>query len=148
VRGLYTLSETMAQPLIVVDNFPFEGDISTVNPADIASITILKDAAAASIWGARAGNGVVVITTTSAGQRGKPQLRISSRYNTSAQACLHHRPQMPAADFATLERYLFDQRAYDARITLAARWALTPAVSVLRARREGRITAAGAEAQL
>lgn len=58
------------EPLVVVDGFPVEGGLESVNPDDIANITILKDAAAASIWGVRAGNGVVVITTKS-GQNGQ-----------------------------------------------------------------------------
>lgn len=64
VRGVSTL-ESNASPLIIVDDFPYEGDISTINPNDIKDITVLKDAAAASIWGARAGNGVIVINTKS-----------------------------------------------------------------------------------
>lgn len=65
IRGLSTLTteSNMDRPLIVVDNFPFEGDINNINPNDIENITLLKDAAAASIWGVRAGNGVLVITT-------------------------------------------------------------------------------------
>ena len=39
--------------LIVVDNFPYDGDINNINPNDVESITVLKDAAAASIWGTR-----------------------------------------------------------------------------------------------
>ncbi|SPZ88258.1 Outer membrane receptor for ferrienterochelin and colicins [Sphingobacterium multivorum] len=62
VRGLATI-QSDASPLIVVDNFPYDGDISSINPNDIDNITILKDGATASIWGARAGNGVIVITT-------------------------------------------------------------------------------------
>ena len=62
IRGLSTINGPRS-PLIVLDNFPYEGDLENINPNDVASITILKDAAAASIWGARAGNGVVVITT-------------------------------------------------------------------------------------
>ncbi|WP_343608341.1 TonB-dependent receptor plug domain-containing protein [Chryseobacterium oranimense] len=62
VRGLSTIQGPKA-PLIVVDNFPYEGDISNINPNIVENITILKDAAAASIWGARAANGVIVITT-------------------------------------------------------------------------------------
>lgn len=62
IRGLSTIQGPKS-PLIVVDNFPYEGDITNINPNDVESVTILKDAAAASIWGARAGNGVVVITT-------------------------------------------------------------------------------------
>src|SRR5690606_24064917 len=66
IRGLSTISNQIAQPLIVLDNFPYEGDIRNINPNDVKSITLLKDAAASSIWGTRAGNGVLVITTKKA----------------------------------------------------------------------------------
>src|SRR5690606_34138284 len=62
IRGLSSFSGTGGSPLIVVDNFPYEGDINNINPNDVESVTLLKDAAAASIWGSRAGNGVIVIT--------------------------------------------------------------------------------------
>lgn len=62
--------------MIVVDGFPIEGGLKSVNPDDIETITVLKDAAAASIWGVRAANGVVVITTKS-GTREKPTLDVS-----------------------------------------------------------------------
>ncbi|MGJ1538029.1 TonB-dependent receptor plug domain-containing protein [Sphingobacterium multivorum] len=73
VRGLATI-QSDASPLIVVDNFPYDGDISSINPNDIDNITILKDGAAASIWGARAGNGVIVITTKKGQYGQKDQL--------------------------------------------------------------------------
>lgn len=56
----------IAQPLIVVDGFPIQGDFNTINPNNVESITILKDAAAASIWGARSANGVIVVVTKNA----------------------------------------------------------------------------------
>lgn len=62
VRGRNTIYAN-ARPLIIIDNFPYEGDLVNINPNDVENITVLKDAAAASIWGARAGNGVIVITT-------------------------------------------------------------------------------------
>jgi len=53
-----------SRPLVVVDGFPISGsDFSDINPNDVESITVLKDAAAASIWGARSANGVIVVTT-------------------------------------------------------------------------------------
>ena len=62
IRGIGSIYANTS-PLIVVDNFPYQGDINNINPNDVASVTLLKDAAAASIWGVRAGNGVIVITT-------------------------------------------------------------------------------------
>ncbi|MGN6417908.1 MAG: carboxypeptidase-like regulatory domain-containing protein, partial [Pseudobacter sp.] len=69
IRGISTVgmagtNSTQAYaPLIILDNFPYNGSLDNINPNDIKDITVLKDAAAASIWGARAGNGVIVITT-------------------------------------------------------------------------------------
>ncbi|MDO5663880.1 MAG: SusC/RagA family TonB-linked outer membrane protein [Bacteroidia bacterium] len=62
LRGIVSL-KGQTQPLLVVDGTPFEGDIKSINPSIIDNITILKDAAAASIYGARAANGVIVIST-------------------------------------------------------------------------------------
>jgi TonB-linked SusC/RagA family outer membrane protein len=60
-----------AFPLVVVDGFAIQGDFSTINPNDIESVTILKDAAAASIWGAKSANGVIVVVTKKV-KRGVP----------------------------------------------------------------------------
>ncbi|WP_286524927.1 TonB-dependent receptor plug domain-containing protein [Duncaniella freteri] len=62
IRGLGSFHAS-TQPLVVVDGLPIEGGIETVNAYDIENITVLKDAAAASIYGARAANGVIVIST-------------------------------------------------------------------------------------
>ena len=70
IRGQSSLLAA-AQPLIVVDGFPIQGSLNTVNPNDIANITILKDAAAASIWGARSANGVIVITSKMGAEKDK-----------------------------------------------------------------------------
>ena len=65
IRGTGSF-QAKTNPLVVVDGLPIEGSIETVNPYDIENITVLKDAAAASIYGARASNGVIVITTKKA----------------------------------------------------------------------------------
>lgn len=62
IRGTGTLAANTT-PLIVVDGLPIEGSLSDVNPYEVDKVTILKDAAAAAIYGARASNGVIVITT-------------------------------------------------------------------------------------
>lgn len=76
IRGKGSLLSD-ATPLVVVDGFPIEAGLNSVNPDDIASITILKDAAAASIWGVRAANGVIVITTKAGQNQQKPTLDVS-----------------------------------------------------------------------
>lgn len=71
-----------ARPLVVVDGFPVSGsDFSTINPNDVENITVLKDAAAASIWGARAANGVIVIVTKK-GKTAKSGLTIDANVFT------------------------------------------------------------------
>lgn len=69
IRGRGTLQSNQ-EPLIVVDGFPISTGFASINPNDVETISILKDAAAASIWGARASNGVIVITTKK-GSKGK-----------------------------------------------------------------------------
>ena len=75
IRGTSTIFAEQS-PLYVVDGVPFEGDIKIINPNDIANISVLKDATAASIYGARSTNGVIVITTKS-GSSGKMSLQYS-----------------------------------------------------------------------
>lgn len=70
VRGKTSLYAN-DKPLIVVDGFAIQGDFNAINPNDVESVTVLKDAAAASIWGARSANGVIVVTTKKA-KKGTP----------------------------------------------------------------------------
>ncbi|MBF6598036.1 MAG: TonB-dependent receptor [Fermentimonas sp.] len=91
VRGTGTVSAnnyTSGSPLILIDGM--EGDISTVNPQDIESVSVLKDAAASSIYGSRAPFGVILITTKS-GQKGRPVINYNNsfRFNTPV-----HMPKM------------------------------------------------------
>ncbi|WP_158995636.1 SusC/RagA family TonB-linked outer membrane protein [Mucilaginibacter sp. L196] len=75
VRGLTSLSLN-SNPLYVVDGIAMT-DVSSINPQDVADITVLRDATAASIWGARAANGVIVITT----KKGKPGDKVKISYD-------------------------------------------------------------------
>ena len=65
IRGVGSLNASTS-PLIVVDGLPISGGLSDVNPYDVDKITVLKDAAASAVYGARASNGVIVITTKKA----------------------------------------------------------------------------------
>lgn len=108
IRGTSSI-EGPRDILVVVDNFPFEGDINMINPNEIASITFLKDAAAASIWGTRAGNGVIVITT----KKGTLGTRLSSNFRTSHSIgndiALNNIPMLSPAEYIEFERYKFAQ---------------------------------------
>ena len=78
IRGVGTLNGS-SDPLYIVDGMQYEGALNTINQDDIASLTILKDAASTSLYGARAANGVVLITTKS-GVKGKTQVNVSTQY--------------------------------------------------------------------
>ena len=74
IRGFGSIEGNTA-PLYVVDGAPFSSDISSINPADIEAMTVLKDAAATSIYGARGANGVILITTKQ-GKAGKSVISV------------------------------------------------------------------------
>jgi TonB-linked SusC/RagA family outer membrane protein len=81
IRGRTTLSGTQ-DPLIVVDGVIFRGNIIDLNPNDIESIDILKDASSAAVYGSQATNGVIIITTSrTGGKDGKPVINLSSQYS-------------------------------------------------------------------
>ena len=79
IRGLGTIGNN--NPLYIIDGVP--GDLSYVNPADIANISILKDASAATIYGSRASNGVIIVTTKR-GKRGEPKVTVNSYMSTNS----------------------------------------------------------------
>ncbi|MEB2778614.1 SusC/RagA family TonB-linked outer membrane protein [Algoriphagus sp. D3-2-R+10] len=143
IRGRSTLGR-FSQPLIVIDNFPYDGSLEDINPNDVASITVLRDAAAASIWGARAGNGVIVITTKS-GTAGRP-LKFSLTANTNwiQQPDPFLAPNLSVNDFIDVEEQLFSSGYYDYAISSITNPVLTPVVETLALQREGILS--GAEA--
>jgi TonB-dependent starch-binding outer membrane protein SusC len=77
IRGFGTINDN--SPLYVVDGVPTKGNLNTLNLNDVENMQILKDASAASIYGARAGNGVVIITTKR-GKKGKPMFSYDTYY--------------------------------------------------------------------
>ncbi|TPE42453.1 SusC/RagA family TonB-linked outer membrane protein [Pontibacter mangrovi] len=144
VRGLSTLYANTA-PLLVVDNFPYEGDIANINPNDVESVTILKDAAAASIWGARAGNGVIVITTKRGRYHQTPQVSFQTNVQLTEKPDLHYnRSFLPATDFIDIERILFERGFYPEN----DRKTLSPAVETWIQERDGQLSAAEASARI
>lgn len=127
IRGTSTLHADK-QPLFVVDGFPFPGDLRDINRADIESVVILKDAAATSLWGARAGNGVVVITTKRGIGKG---LRMTFNAGTTVtqKPNLSYIPLISPADGIALETKFFNAHFYDA--VLYGQSALPPVVETL-----------------
>lgn len=76
VRGFNSINANAA-PLVVVDGYPLPDGLAFVNPADVASIEVLKDAASAAIYGSRAANGVIIVTTKS-GLPNRPKFNLKA----------------------------------------------------------------------
>ncbi|MBE7169102.1 MAG: TonB-dependent receptor [Williamsia sp.] len=99
IRGIGSLASNGNTPLYVVDGYPTTGGINNINPNDIASIDVLKDASATAVYGIRAANGVVIITTKK-GAKNKVQVSVD------AYEAFQSRPKMydllNAQQFATL----------------------------------------------
>ena len=86
IRGVGTLNGGTTNPLFIVDGVQFEGSLSLINQDDIESMTILKDAASTSLYGSRAANGVVIITTKG-GRKGQPlQVNFSTQFGSMSPA--------------------------------------------------------------
>jgi TonB-linked SusC/RagA family outer membrane protein len=147
IRGLSTINGPTA-PLIVVDNFPYEGNITNINPNDVESVTILKDAAAASIWGTRAGNGVIVITTKKAKFNQPVTITFNANLSIGEKPDLSYLHQMSSGDYINVEEQLFKNGFYDSKITDPTHPPLTPVVELLNAARNGTISAADANYQI
>ncbi|GLU57218.1 SusC/RagA family TonB-linked outer membrane protein [Dyadobacter frigoris] len=145
IRGESTLADgtqVSRDPLIVLDNFPFEGNLDNINPNDVESITILKDAAAASIWGARAGNGVIVIVT----KKGKANQPVKFEFNTNM--TISNKPNirydqsfLKSAGYLDAEQYLFSKGYFDADlVNTSNRPPISPAVQAMAMTRAGTIS--------
>lgn len=137
IRGIATLRGN-STPLIVLDGMPYEGSLSSINPSIITNVTVLKDAAASSIYGARAANGVIVISTQKG--EGNDQTRVS--YDGS----IHIIPipdysklnLLDSRELVELQRYgiRFDQNDYN-EIIKDERFALNPVYEALMKQKAG-----------
>ncbi|RZK69246.1 MAG: hypothetical protein EOO92_22205, partial [Pedobacter sp.] len=146
VRGLGTINGPL-DPLIVLDGFIYEGNIQNINPNDIENVSLLKDAAAASIWGARAGNGVIVLTSKK-GKLNQPlQLAFNVNYILQDLPTIGLMNQMDNADYINVERQLFNAGFFNGTINTPYA-ALTPVVEVLLALKNGKINEATANQQI
>ncbi|EOZ91938.1 TonB-dependent receptor [Indibacter alkaliphilus LW1] len=147
IRGRSTLFGN-SFPLIVIDNLPYEGPLENINPNDVESVTVLRDAAAASIWGAQAGNGVIIITT----KKGKMDMPLKVSFNSNVNVIepqdLFYQPLMDIGDFVNHERGLFEANYYNAQINAPSRQPLSPVVETMLAERNGLISQSERDAAL
>lgn len=83
IRGVGSVNAS-TNPLYVVDGVPYDGALSSIASSDIASITVLKDAASAALYGSRAANGVIMITTKQGNKDSAPTVELSAKYGFQA----------------------------------------------------------------
>lgn len=147
IRGRSTIFAN-PEPLIILDNFPYTGDVTNINPNDVENITVLKDAAAASIWGAFAANGVIVITTKKGKYNQDIKLSFNANVTVGGKPDLYYEPIMSSSDYIDVERFLFDSSHYISRENNPLHPALSPAVEIMIQERDGLISPAKATALL
>ncbi len=118
VRGIGSLASGGNTPLYIIDGYPTNGGINNINPSDIASIDVLKDASSTAIYGIRAANGVVIVTT----KKGKKDgVQVSLDAYNAFQSKPKEYKVLNAQDFATLAQQV---AAADAtkQFTLLPNW--------------------------
>jgi TonB-linked SusC/RagA family outer membrane protein len=130
IRGKNSITATN-DPLIVLDGIPYNGSISDINPPDIESIDVLKDASAAAIYGSRGSNGVILITTKK-GVKGKISISYDGFYGVQKIANLpdmlspeefyqFKRTREPNTPITTSEQAVFDSKNFPDWVDLATR---------------------------
>lgn len=110
LRGIGTMND--ATPLILIDGVP-RSDISSLDPNEVASVTVLKDASATAVFGVRGANGVLIITTRRGTASGRPEVSATVTY--SQQQVMNRRPHIDSWDYAMLENqaYINDNWSLD-----------------------------------
>lgn len=103
IRGTRSLTADN-NPLIVLDGIPFAGSISDINPSDIKSVDVLKDASATAIYGSRGANGVILVTTNK-GRIGQPAQLAYTGF-TGLRTVFAKYPMMSGPEFAEMRRYV------------------------------------------
>ena len=112
IRGIGSMSASNA-PLYIVDGMPYDGSIADINPADVESMSILKDASASAIYGARGANGVVLITTKRASGSSDSKIRFDAKWGSNSRLI----PQYdvitdPAQYYETHYRMMYNSQVY------------------------------------
>lgn len=151
IRGIGTLQGEKF-PLIVVDGAVTELDISNLNPNDIENITFLKDAASASIWGVRAANGVIVITTKRGHKSASPVVNFSTNFMVAEKPNINYAPTMNSAQQLNYEKELVDRNflttVTPSNYTLASLYNYSPGTYLAQQLKAGTITQAQYDSQV
>lgn len=148
VRGVSTLTTTgnTSTPLFVVDGVPFEGSLDAINPNDIASVTVLKDATAASIYGTRSANGVIVITTKG-GTTGPLRISVNSSVKFTPLPDRDYLNLMSSEEFVNYQSEVYNMPG-NGTLVPDPRKAYNDVWALLYARKKGSITEEQLQQQL
>lgn len=112
IRGIGSMSASNS-PLYIVDGMPYDGSISDINPNDVESMSVLKDASASAIYGARGANGVVLITTKRASGSSDARIKFDAKWSSNSRLI----PQYdviddPALYYETHYRMMYNSQIY------------------------------------
>jgi TonB-dependent outer membrane receptor, SusC/RagA subfamily, signature region len=135
-------------PLVILDNFPYHGDINNINPTDIESISIIKDAAASTQWGIHAGNGVILITTKKGSYNTSPKVSAVANVTMGFKPNLHSLHTLSANDHTEIVKTLFREGYYHNLIQNAPYAVLPPAADILFKQERGQLSATESEKAL
>lgn len=148
IRGVSTLLGTAASaPLLVVDGYPTSAGLESLNIDNIESITVLKDAVAASIYGARSSNGVIVIATRQ-GRKGALQVEYKGSTGITLKPQLKYLNRASSADFVDAEVELYNQDPNGVLTTYNNYGTLSRVNYLLLAKSQGWLNDKDADAQL
>lgn len=149
IRGVSTINGPL-DPVIVLDNFIYEGDIANINPNDIENISVLKDAAATSIYGARGANGVIVITSKKASFNQPLKVEYSSGFISSDKPDLYAVSDISSPEYIDVEQFLYTKGYYNRYINFDWYYHMpfTPAVQIFINRAKGLLSAEDSSAQI
>jgi len=119
IRGIGSMSASNA-PLYVVDGVPYDGSISAINPQDIESMTVLKDAAANAIYGSRGANGVILITTKRADSK-DAVITLDVKFGSNSRAIPNYNVMTdPAMYYETYYKSLYNSRLFNGESAASA----------------------------
>ncbi len=129
IRGISSINAGK-DPLIIVDGATFSGDMSNINPADVESMTVLKDAASAALYGARGANGVIIITTKNAKKGQDAKVSVDAKWGGNTRALQHYDVIKNPAQYYEMQ-YLALNNYYQNAVGQTAQQAWQSANSVL-----------------
>lgn len=118
IRGIGSINAS-SNPLIILDGSPYPGDLSSINNSDIESVSVLKDAASAALYGARGANGVIIITSKK-GKKGKMSIKFDMRIGVNSRGVSEYDIMTdPGEYYETFYEALYNQGIYNKGLSVA-----------------------------